>query len=437
VIFYRACKEGEQLGIIRKKLVEGQIFQIINGKLHRALFPKNTFLFRCINRPMKQLDRILRYFPRKSLSNAVPTSDNVIMFLTYQGDYTCNPKAIADEMIRRALPYELIWVVRKDLREVRQGEYPEQLHLVKRGTYEFFEAAARAKVFVDNAHNLARIGVHKKKDQYLLQTWHGSLGIKRLDGSVVMNRKWKRLAKFSREETDYCISNSRFETEVFHSSYWKGVPVLYYGHARNDILFAPEEEKETIREKVRTFLGISSDQNILLYAPTHRDNQGEGYDPLDYEEIRKALEERFGGEWVIALRFHSRLRKIYRQWIEGIPPFVVDATDYADMQELMIAADVGVTDYSSWLFDYILMKKPGFILADDQDIFSKRRDFYYPLESTPFPIAANNEALAENIRRFDEERYLQDVDAFLEEKGCIEDGNASRRIADKIIELTK
>ena len=114
---------------------------------------------------------------------------------------------------------------------------------------------------------------------------------------------------------------------------------------------------------------------------------------------------------------------------------MIDATGYGDIQELMLVTDVGLTDYSSWIFDYILLRRPGFILAEDAETFEKNRSFYYPLESTPFPIAKTSGELAENITAFDETKYAADVDQFLKDRGCIEDGHASERIVEKIKEL--
>ena len=98
-------------------------------------------------------------------------------------------------------------------------------------------------------------------------------------------------------------------------------------------------------------------------------------------------------------------------------------------------SDVAITDYSSWIYDYILTRRPGFIFATDIYSYETERGFYYPLSSTPFPVSTNNETLIENILLFDEKQYEKNVDVFLEEKGCIDDGHASQRVVDKIIEL--
>lgn len=94
----------------------------------------------------------------------------------------------------------------------------------------------------------------------------------------------------------------------------------------------------------------------------------------------------------------------------------------------MAAADVGITDYSSWIYDFMLTRRPCFIYASDMSQYNHQRGFYYPLEETPFPLATTNEELQYNIVQFNEELYCNKVEKFLEEKGCMEDGHACERI---------
>ena len=85
----------------------------------------------------------------------------------------------------------------------------------------------------------------------------------------------------------------------------------------------------------------------------------------------------------------------------------------------------------------MLSKKPGFIFATDVEKYNTDRGFYYPLEQTPFPVASNNDKLIENIQNFDMTKYQQNVEQFLQEKGCMEDGQASERVVDLVEELMK
>ena len=103
------------------------------------------------------------------------------------------------------------------------------------------------------------------------------------------------------------------------------------------------------------------------------------------------------------------------------------------MQELLCVTDIGISDYSSWLCDYLLTKRPAFIYAVDIEEYNTERGLYYPLETTPFSIATTNEELIENIRKFDLEEYQRRAEIFLKEKGCIDDGHASDRIV-KVIQ---
>ena len=103
----------------------------------------------------------------------------------------------------------------------------------------------------------------------------------------------------------------------------------------------------------------------------------------------------------------------------------------------MVVADAGSTDYSSWAYDYILTKRPLFIYAADLEKYDQGRGFYYPLSTTPFPIAQNNEEMQKVIEEFDDLKYKKQCEEFLKDKGCAEQGTASRKVADLILNLMK
>ena len=102
------------------------------------------------------------------------------------------------------------------------------------------------------------------------------------------------------------------------------------------------------------------------------------------------------------------------------------------MQELLVAADALITDYSSCIYDFLLTRRPGFIYAPDRKKYEAGRGLCYPLSETPFPVAETNEQLIQAIRSFDEVAYRTRVEEFLRGKGSIDDGRASARVADLI-----
>ena len=435
--------------VIKQWFISGVFFKKIIFLIYKTILFIVNKLFAIVKKIIVKILFILRnllclifYLPdwgiktlaRKRLAKKTPV-ENKVLFLTFQGGYTCNPRAIADEMIRQNVDAKLVWDVKT---KIPACDYPMQLRMVKHDTVEFYKELASAKVIIENTNIMERIGAYKNKDQYLIQTWHGSMGIKRLDGDVVMGRAWKRLSKKCQKYVDYLLSNSDFETEVFQTAYWPGVEILNTGHARNDIFFWEDEERiAKNRRKVYKELNIEEDRKIFLFAPTHRDGEDDDnvFKGLDYKAIKKALEARFGGKWQIVLRLHNRLKGQSSKWLKNLPYYVTDATKYADMQEILAVTEVGVTDYSSWIFDYVLTKKPGFIVERGLEDFQNTRGFYYPIETTPFPIAKDYKELCKRIREFDEEKYQKDITTFLEARGCFEDGHASERIVEKIKEL--
>ncbi len=173
-----------------------------------------------------------------------------------------------------------------------------------------------------------------------------------------------------------------------------------------------------------------------MYGPTFRDNKNFECYNIDFEHLVEALESRFGGKWVVLLRYHPSLRKEVKR--QGYSPCadekykVIDVTGYVDMQELIAVSDAAITDYSSWIYDFMLLRRPGFIFATDIKLYNNERGFNYPLETTPFPIATNNDELINNILRFNYNQYSADVEAFLQDKGCVEDGHASERVVELI-----
>ena len=206
-----------------------------------------------------------------------------------------------------------------------------------------------------------------------------------------------------------------------------------YGHPRNDIFF--HNRWIAARNAVETYIS-KKNKKILLYVPTFRDDVMEWEHQIDYNRLKQSLEQRFSDEWIILVRMHPRM-KAYAKKLIPQEPYCVDVTEYPDIQELLAAADAVVTDYSSAVFDFLLTGKPAFIYAPDHQRYEKMRGLYYPLEDTPFPIAADNAELAADIASFNEEDYQKRAAAFLKHKGSVEDGDAAKRVAGLITDCIK
>ena len=147
-------------------------------------------------------------------------------------------------------------------------------------------------------------------------------------------------------------------------------------------------------------------------------------------KLLQCMEKRFGGRWIFALRNHPR--HVGQLCVPPESDMSVDVTDYPDIQELLAASDVVLTDYSSAIFDFVLTKKPGFMLVEDYEEYRDLRGLYYPPEESPFPVAYSQQELLENIERFDEQKYLEKADLFMRRMESVEDGKAAERVVSLI-----
>jgi CDP-glycerol glycerophosphotransferase len=431
-------------GRISRKAIEKGLVGPGLGLIHRGI----AFILRLIVRIIIKIlglfnkllrigarlpDHFIKKWARHHQMKKIPVQDNKVLFLTFQGKYTCNAKYIAEELARRNKDVEMVWDIKKPHLD---SEYPLNMRFTKHLSQDFYRQLASAKVIIENTNIVEQLDVPKKAEQVLFQTWHGSLGIKKLDGPVVLGRHWDEVSSEVQRKCDYVLTNSPWEEDVFRQAYWKDkVEMLRLGHARNDVFHYDKKTQKQIRERVCRSLNIDPSYKLFLIAPTHR--EGVNDKKMELSEVRnllKALHERFGGKWLILIRLHNRLIKQAKVWYRDSER-VRNVTSYPDMQELMVAADAGMTDYSSWIFDYMESRKPAFIVEFDLEDFANSRGFYYPIESTPFPIAETMEQLPERILAFDQEKYVREVDEFLQEKGCIDDGHSSERIVDRILEI--
>ncbi len=469
---WRAIVEGRFLGTIFKRTGKlskklGKFFKGFRGHIDKAF-----------SRPFIYL-----------LSRCIKVEENKILFITFRGEYDCNAKWIAEEIKDRGLPYTVVWTIRKN---VPVDDIPEEFICTYRTSLDFYKHLASAKILVDNGISTICEGYYKKKNQVLVETWHGSLGIKMFSKETNKDKRWVARATAEGKMTDYCLSNSTFEDKIYTDTFWSKSRILQLGHARNDILCERNTERlAQIKDKVYTYFKLyeviekqkvsrrreirewicdrqffpwepvdaehpwskvdindqqavaqlmesemrtCEDLRICLYAPTFRDDGDMRPYQLDYVQLRDALTTRFGGSWIIMTRFHWRLRK---KKIE-LPEFVIDASKYSDIQELLTCTDVGITDYSSWICDYMLTKRPGFLFATDMvEYETKDREFFYPLDTMPYPLAVDNDQLIDNILNFKDTHFEEDCTAFLEDKGCMDDGLASRRIVDALEKIMK
>ena len=355
-----------------------------------------------------------------------------VVFYSFSEGYSCNPRAICDEMLRRGSAARLVWVSEK-----KGVNAPEGVSVVS-GKRAMRRALSTAHVIVSNSRlgHYWACGYQKKPGQVYIQTWHGSFGIKKMEGDVEkLPQSYLNRARVDSSNIDYLLSNSRWLTERFRESFFYEGEILETGSPRNDVLqHAGSQQSQERATRVRRICGLRHGERIALVAPTFR--EGGVFPPLpDMRRLRDALASKFGGEWIVLLHMHpgfrsARTRPPRNKIVSGGD--VLDVSFIQDVMDLLLVADVMVSDYSSCIFDFLPTGRPGFLYAPDLDEYERARGLYYPLCDVPFPVAETDERLAQAICSFDEGAYRKRVESFLHDKGAMDDGHASERVADLI-----
>ena len=360
------------------------------------------------------------------LGRLLPVDPKKIVFSSFYGKgFGDNLRPIAEELLRRDHSLKLVWLTGD---RAAAETLPEGIRACPYGSFRRGLELGTAKVWVDNCRKGAPF---KKPGQKYLQTWHG-FALKRIerDAAQALPGDYAAYAERDARQTDLMVSDSRFMTEIYRRAFWYDGPVAEYGAPRNDRLIHGDR---AAAEQVRQSLRLPADRKLLLYAPTFRaDGSLEPYS-VDFPRLKLACQRRFGGEFTMLVRLHPNVSALAEQFAAENGE-VVNVTAYPDSQELLAAADVLVTDYSSIMFDFMLTGRPCFQFASDIEAYRNDRNFYFSLDRLPFPLAEDNDALERAVLDFREEDYRAAVDRFIRETGIVTDGRGAERCADWILQ---
>ena len=355
---------------------------------------------------------------------------NKVSFIAFSGrQYSDSPRRISELLHREHPEIQQVWA----FNEPEKFRFLEEqgIKVVKYKSLEYLYHVMTSKVYVDNAEFWSILKF--RPGQMVLETWHGGGAYKKVGGHRIdVNEREQRHAVEKMNKITLFLSSSRAFTDfVIRDAYQYRGEVLECGLPRNDDLLCPDP---AAADRVRKELDIPEGAKVLVYAPTFRNSHSLDLYDVDFARLKTALEARFGGEWVILLRMHYYMAD---KAMSSRADYLRNATPYPDMQDLLLCADVLLTDYSSCMWDFSLMHKPCFLYARDIAEYRGERDFYTPIESWPFPLASDNDALARVIKDFNEETYHAAVDRHHKALGSAESGTAAKQCADRIAEFLK
>lgn len=354
----------------------------------------------------------------------LPVQAQKIVFSNFNGGgYGDNPRYIAQECIRRKIPYRMYWVCE------RPGcTFPPELVIIQPNTVRFVYHMSTAGVWVDNTRKLYYF--KKKKNQTYIHTWHAGPGLKRIerDAGTGLSPEYIAYAKRDSAHIDLLLSNCRFWTDCFRSCFWYDGPILEKGLPKNDLYF---QDTALWRRTVRDYYHLPQDVRLVLYVPTWREDRKLHVYHLDFSGCLDAFEQRFGDSWILLVRLHPNVNAA--DFDIHYTDRILNASPYENVQELLAAADAVITDYSSCGFDYIQLGRPSFLYAEDYEQMKQDKGYYLELEDLPSPAAFSNEEMIRNILDFSDRDYQKKRERFMEMMEYYDDGHASEAVVDYIL----
>ncbi|WP_145794138.1 bifunctional glycosyltransferase/CDP-glycerol:glycerophosphate glycerophosphotransferase [Kitasatospora atroaurantiaca] len=404
----------------RKYVLENHSYDRLTLKVHSAM-PEDA------RGPYRQRLLRTRTYPA---ARKQPVRD-AVLFDSFKGtQFSDSPRAVYQEVLRRRLGMELLWVVRDDQVELPPGVTPVRLW-----SADWYEALGRAKWIIANNH--LPDWFERRDGQTVVQTWHGT-PLKRIGHDIetihfadqqYMDRLAKEVPQWS-----MLVSPNSFSTPILKRAFGFENEMLEIGYPRNDLLYS--RDAGAIAEGVRRRIGLPPGKRVVLYAPTWRDDQfyAAGRYRLDLRIDLERARAELGQDHVLLIRRHPSV-------VDTVPGagdgFVWDVSEYPDFAELQLITDVLITDYSSLMFDFANTGRPILFFTYDLEHYrDKLRGFYFDFEAhAPGPLISDSDQLiaavrdADEIRTWYQERYTRFRQAF-----CTwDDGHASARLVDRLL----
>lgn len=332
----------------------------------------------------------------------VKSDDHLILFNSFAGrKYDDSPKAIFEAMKvdQRFKGYKLVWAFHEPDKFSLDGAEKIQTDGIK-----YFITALKARVWITNS-SVERGLSFKGKHTFYLNTWHGS-PIKKMGTDIAADSKTFRSTRIS--IVDIMNTQSYFEADIFSKCF--GIPRDHFievGLPRNDTLANyTAEEQEQIRRK----LGLPTDKKIILYCPTFREYEKDENlgvvlaPPMDL----KKWEADLGNQYVLLFRAHYEVSKIMEIQEND---FVRNVTDYPALNDLMIASDILISDYSSIFFDYSIMDKCMIHFTYDFDKYEEKRGMYFDIRDY-LSGADSEDGVIAILKDVDTEKEIEKTVAF-------------------------
>lgn len=358
-----------------------------------------------------QIKRILYYVIAMTIRPLIPVKKNRIIMWSYTfRKYTCHPLHFTNYLLdNHPDEFEIVWVFERP----ENFKLNARVKVVKYFSIKYLYYLYSSRFVISNSRSKKFYNFYKRKsNQDYILMWHDSgVALKKIEKDVsdTLGSYIKDAINDSKNCT-LMLSACKFQTELIKRSFWYNGDIMEKGLPRNDCFV--NSNMKLIRKKVCEYYNIPEDSRILLYAPTFRNNHES--ENIVFIKEWDSITKLAGVDYVF-VRLHPNSIGVVD--INSMTAFneVIDTTYYNDMQELLMCADLLITDYSSCMIDMALLRKPCLLYTVDIDSYD--RGYYFDLNELPFSISKNMRSLIKSLQDYNENQYLTRVDKFLSDEG--------------------
>lgn len=358
-----------------------------------------------------------------------PIKKNRIILNAYKGSqYSCNPKYISEYLFENyPQKFEIIWA----FNEPQKFSFLKKdgIKVVKYCSIKRFFYEATCKISINNIGSYSWFPVRKGQEH--VNTWHGGYNIKKVGLMESANSfLMKRTIQMSSDYTTELLSTSeKYDNDIAVEDLGYRKRTFQCGYPRNDILFKQKNGEVNLKNKVAGILGFNENSYVVLYVPTYRYDVHKVWEHPDYAGIKEELLKQGKLQPVIITRMHHFMTANM-----GDGDSTIDATGYPDMQELLASADCIITDYSSCIWDYAIMRRPIYLYVPDYEQYEKERGYHVNIHELGFPVAQSNIELLSAFRNMTEKNAQINAEQFVNSCHSYESGTASAQVGAWIYE---
>ena len=361
---------------------------------------------RTLQRGVRVVRKVAKTLPSewKAWIRRLPVDEDLVVYEAFGGSgMLCNPEAIFRAILvdPEQAHRRHVWVLQDPSKHpelVAEFRNERRVSFVRRGSAAYHKALATAGLLVNNA--TFPTAFNKRPGQVYLNTWHGT-PLKRMGYDETQGAQGASNVLRNFMMADYLLSSSPYMSEVMYEGAYRLENVapgllVEEGQPRTDVQFRPGTRHRVLDRLRGLGVQVSRTDRVVLYAPTWKGTSFHEArnDAAQLAQIANDLESRLPSGHRVLLKVHQQVAELAVKE-PGLAGRLV--SNDVPTNEVLAAADILVTDYSSVFFDFLTTGRPILFFMPDLEEYGSYRGWYLDLEDLPGPVSRSIADLAKFV----------------------------------------